>query len=183
MSLSKQFIELDRTKHDRASFDCGEIELNVFLQNHAAKHMNAGISRTLVLPTVQPLINQKHAIGAFYTIAPSAIARDTLPNTLAKKLPKYPIPIFLLAQLAVHKEYQGQGLGKISLVHALKYLWQINQHMRAYAVVVDCLTDNAQAFYQQFGFELLCEHNGRLRLFLPMGTVGKLFAYEVGLSL
>ncbi|MGL5335011.1 MAG: GNAT family N-acetyltransferase, partial [Enterovibrio sp.] len=45
----------------------------------------------------------------------------------------------------------------------------------AYAVVVDCLTDSAQTFYTKFGFELLCQHQGRPRLFLPMKTIEMLF--------
>ena len=43
-------------------------------------------------------------------------------------------------------------------------LWEVNHHMRAYAVVVDCLTDSAQRFYAKYGFEILPEHNGRIRL-------------------
>lgn len=172
---SNKFVELDRARHDRNNFDCGEQELNTFIQTQAAKHMQAGISRTLVLPSLQPLENNQYAICAFYSIAPSSISRETLPVQLAKKLPNYPIPVFLLAQLAMDKQFHGQGLGKISLIHALKYLWQVNQYMKAYAVVVDCLTDSAQAFYTQFGFEFLCLHNHRTRLFLPIKTVEQLF--------
>lgn len=173
MSWSEAFVELNKASHDRESFDCGEPELNTFIRTQAAKHMQ--VSRTMVLPSAEPLLNQKYAICAFYSVAPSSISRETLPAKLAKKLPKYPVPVFLLAQLAVHKEFQGSGLGKISLIRALKYLWQVNQHMRAYAIVVDCLTDSAQTFYAKYGFEVLCEHNGRIRMFLPMKTVGGLF--------
>ena len=175
MSWSKEFIELDKKQHDRTSFDCGEPELNNFIQTQAAKHMQAGISRTMVLPALLPLPNQKLPICAFYSIAPSSICRDTLPAAMAKKLPKYPIPVFLLAQLAVHHVYHGNGLGKVSLVKALKYLWQVNAHMRAYAIVVDCLSAEAESFYTKYGFEVLCEHNGRVRMFIPMKTVGQLF--------
>lgn len=176
MSWSKTFEELSKSKHDRDSFDCGESELNTFIQTQAAKHMQAGISRTMVLPGTAPLLNQKYPICAFYSVAPSSICRETLPAALAKKLPHYPVPIFLLAQLAVHKEFHGSGLGKVSLIKALEYLWNVNAHMRAYAVVVDCLTDSAQAFYEKFGFQVLCEQHGRVRMFLPMKTVGKLFS-------
>ncbi len=176
MSWGKAFVELCKLKHDRNSFDCGEQELNSFIKTQAVKHMQAGISRTMVLPSTQPLLNQKYAICAFYSVAPSSISHETLPEPLAKKLPRYPIPVFLLAQLAVHKEFHGSGLGKISLIRALKYLWEVNHHMRAYAIVVDCLTDSAQAFYAKFGFEVLCEYNGRIRMFLPMKTVEQLFS-------
>ncbi|WP_119395662.1 GNAT family N-acetyltransferase [Salinibius halmophilus] len=175
MSWGKAFIELNKLDHDRNSFDCGEDELNTFIKTQAAKHMQAGISRTMVLPSAQPLLNKKHAICAFYSVAPSSISREALPANLAKKLPKYPVPVFLLAQLAVHKEFHGSGLGKVSLVRALKYLWDVNHHMRAYAIVVDCLTDSAQSFYSKYGFEVLCEHNGRTRMFMPMKTVAQLF--------
>nr|CAA6803758.1 MAG: FIG001353: Acetyltransferase [uncultured Thiotrichaceae bacterium] len=176
MSWSKEFVELNKSKHDRNSFDCGEQALNTFIKTQAAKHMQTGISRTMVLPSAQPLLNQKYAICAFYSIAPSTISRESLPAQLAKKLPRYPIPVFLLAQLAVHKEFHGSGLGKVSLIRALKYLWEVNHHMRAYAIVVDCLTDSAQAFYTKFGFENLCEHNGRMRMYLPMKMVEQLFS-------
>lgn len=175
MSWGNEFVELSKSKHDRTSFDCGEHALNAFLKTQAAKHMQAGISRTMVLPSAQPLLNKKFAICAFYSVAPSAISRETLPAQLAKKLPRYPVPVFLLAQLAVHMEFHGSGLGKVSLIRALKYLWEVNHHMRAYAIVVDCLTDSAQAFYTKFGFEPLCQHHGRTRMFLPMKTVEQLF--------
>ena len=176
MSWSKTFEESSKSKHDRDSFDCGESELNIFIQTQAAKHMQAGISRTMVLPGAVPLLNQKYPICAFYSVAPSSICRETLPATLAKKLPHYPVPVFLLAQLAVHKQFHGSGLGKVSLIKALEYLWGVNAHMRAYAIVVDCLTDSAQSFYQTFGFQVLCEQNGRVRMFLPMKTVAQLFS-------
>lgn len=176
MSWTREFVELDKSSHDRASFDCGEIELNTFLQQHAAKHMEAGISRTMLLPASDPLPSGKYPICAFYTIAPGSISRETLPDALAKKLPKYPIPVFLIAQLGVHSEYHGQGLGKITLIKALEYLWKINAHIEAYAIIVDCLNDGAKSFYEKYGFEVLCEYNGRVRMYLPMKTVKKLFA-------
>lgn len=48
--------------------------------------------------------------------------------------------------------------------------------MRAYAIIVDCLTDAAEQVYTKYGFETLCEYNGRVRMFLPMKTVAQLFA-------
>ena len=74
---------------------------------------------------------QFRSICCFYTVSPTSIERKTLPEKLSKKLPHYPIPVFLLAQLAVNKNFQKQGLGKVSLINALKYLYNINIQIQA----------------------------------------------------
>ena len=175
MNWSRAFVELDTTVHNRKSFDCGKEELNLFFYTRAARHMETGISTTMVLPAAEDLSDPLTPVCAFYTITPGAISRETLPNQMSKKLPLYPVPIFLLAQLAVHQHCQGQGLGKITLIKALEKLWQINAYMRAYAVLVDCLDDEAEQFYTMYGFEVLTTHHGRTRMFLPMTVVGQLF--------
>ncbi|WOG25800.1 hypothetical protein [Endozoicomonas sp. 8E] len=81
----------------------------------------------------------------------------------------------MLAQLAAHEGFKDKGLAKITLIKALEHLYDINAHMRAYAVIVDCLNDNIAAFYEQFGFESLTKESSRARKFLPMKTVQLLF--------
>jgi len=66
-------------------------------------------------------------------------------------------------------------LGKAPLVVALKKLYEISREMPAYAVVIDCLNDDAKSFYEKFDFYILETVNGRTRLFLPMMTVPTLF--------
>lgn len=176
MKWEQAFVDLDKQHHDRDSFDSGEAPLNQFIRHAAARHMAAGISKTRVLPTREHLANGKQGICAFYTVTAGAISRETLPQAMAKRLPQYPVPIFLLAQLAVASEYQGTGLGKITLINALEYLWNVNVNMPAYAVVVDCLNTNAEAFYLKYGFVFLCTHQGKNRLFLPIKDLNQLFA-------
>ena len=175
MSWANEFVKLDKDVHDRASVDCGEAELNTFIQTHAARHMDANISTTMLIPSVEPLPNAKYLICAFYTIAPSSIKRETLPEGIQKKLPCYPVPVFLLAQMAVHLDYQGRGLGKITLIKALEFLLHVHSSMQAYAIIVDCLNDDIANFYLKYGFEKLYRHNGRLRMFIPMETVMQAF--------
>lgn len=175
MSWAKEFVELDTSVHDRESFDCGEIELNTFIRTQAAKHMQAGISKTIVLPGTVSLPSGKFPICAFYTMTPGAMKRSDLPKNIAKKLPYYPIPVFLLAQMAVHEKYQNQGLGKTTLIQALKNFYEINKFMPAYAVIVDCVNEDAEKFYLQYDFKVLGKHNGRTRMYLPMNTIKQLF--------
>jgi len=175
MKYSNTFVELNKAIHDRAGFDCGTIELNTFLQRHAYRHMKVGVSKTMVLPAAKKLSNQKYPICSFYTVAPSSIQRETLPENLSKSLPGYPVPVFLIAQLAVNKKVQGEYLGKITLIKALEFLWQVNQKMRAYAIVVDCVNESTEKFYQKYGFHYLCKKHGKIRMFLPMKTVKQLF--------
>lgn len=65
MSWLKTFEEINKSNYDRDSFDCGEEQLNVFIQTQAVKHMQAGISLTMVLPATSMLPNQKYPILLF----------------------------------------------------------------------------------------------------------------------
>ena len=176
MNHSGKFVKLNKSIHDRASFDCGEAELNQFLQKYSSRHMEAGISTTRELPASKLSSNGRYPIFAFYTISPNSIKRESLPKPYKKNLPQYPIPVFQIAQMAVQSAYQGQGLGKITLVKALQYLWLIkNKYLNSYAVIVDCLNESVERFYTRYGFQVLEQDAGRNRLFLPMAILDSLF--------
>lgn len=170
MLPSDYFVELDKATHNRKGFDCGTLQLNQFLQQFAVRHSEAGISKTMVLPVAA----NNAEICAYYTLSHTEIKRQTLPKTMAKILPHYPIPVMLIAQLAVHKDAHGKGLGKVTLIKALKHCFEINAHLPSYAVVVDALDDSVQDFYQQYGFMPLEHHEGRVRLFISMQTIAQL---------
>lgn len=173
--LTNKFVELSRLEHDRKSFDCGKEALNKFLQTRALKHQEAGISKTMVLPATDKSTDYPDSISAFYTLSSAVIERETLSPAKAKKLPRYPVPVFLLAQLAIDQRYQGSGLGKITLINALERCCSIYNELPAYAVVVDCLDDGAETFYTRYGFSFLCVVNEKRRLFVSMKTVLQLF--------
>ena len=169
--MLNRFVELDKVIHDRKSFDCGREELNLYLQNNALRHVKIGISRTMVLN----MESDPSKITSYFTVAASSIDRKTLPKTIAKKLPHYPIPIFIIAQLAVDKISQGKGLGLITLKAALEYLVQINERMPAHSIFIDCIDDKIRQFYEGYGFEYLSTHDDRDRLYLLMETAKQAF--------
>lgn len=71
----------------------------------------------------------------------------------AKGQPAYPIPVILLARLAIDKSEQGQGLGKALLKNALQRSVQASNEIGARAVLVHAIDEEAKAFYKHFGFE------------------------------
>jgi GNAT superfamily N-acetyltransferase len=144
-------------------------------QTKALRHMKAGISRTMVLPSRSLNEKGKRSICAFFTVTPGTMERETFSPQKAKGLPKYPVPVFLIAQLAVNRKASGRGFGKITLIKALEYLWKVNTFMRAWAVVVDCLTDRAKPFHEQYGFRSLGKFRNHERMYISMKTLEKLF--------
>ena len=87
MIWASEFVTLDKSINDRASFDSGEAELNTFIKTQASRHMDVGISKTLVLPSSKPSSKGKYIICAFYSVAPGSIKRNSFPKELSKKMP------------------------------------------------------------------------------------------------
>jgi GNAT superfamily N-acetyltransferase len=139
---SSTVVELDKSLHDRKAFDCGIEELNRFLKGFAVRHRDAGISKAMLLPASE---DESH-ICCYYTLTHSEIKRESLPKSLAKKLPFYPIPVMLIAQLAVDKDAQGQGLGKVALIRAMEHAYEVNKYLPSFAVIVDALDHGVEGF-------------------------------------
>lgn len=142
---------------DTAGFDCGEIALNAYLQRYASQDIKRGVARVFV---ASPADLPQEAAG-FYTLSAASIAAETLPETLRKKLPRYPIPVAMLGRLAVSTKAQGQGLGSILLADACRRVIAASQTLAVSAIVVDAKSAQAAAFYAHFGFIELPGQPGR----------------------
>ena len=105
----------------------------------------------------------------YYTLSALSIALSALPSDLARKLPKHAIPAALIGRLAVSSESQGRGIGKILLTDAIKRTLGVGEEIAVYAMVVDALNAEAEAFYLSFGFAKL--GTGTNRLFLPLRSI------------
>ena len=108
-------------------------------------------------------------VTGYYSLSAGSLDATDLQEELRRRLPRYPVPVVLLA---VGKSHQGKGLGAIQLADALRRIAQASQVMAVYTVVVDALNDRAAKFYRQFGFITLLGQ--RLKLFLPMDTAAAL---------
>ena len=121
------------------------------------------LGRTYV--AIQP--GEKRVCG-YYTLASGAVAFEKLPETSAK-LPKHPVPVVLLARLAVDQAVQGQRLGEALLIDALSRCLELAAKLGIYAVEVDAIDQQSRAFYEKYGFVPLLDNE--LHLFLPVSTI------------
>jgi GNAT superfamily N-acetyltransferase len=163
--LNLIFSKLNRN-FDRISFNCGNEDLNLFLQKHAYKNQGIGISQTWICHK-----NTETEIIGYYTLNAASIEREALPHENAKRLPGYPVPCVLLARLAVDTRYQKKGMGKFLLKNALERIITYSEQIGAYAVVVHAKNDQVKNFYEQYGFIELPQDE--LTLFIPIVTIKK----------
>ncbi len=168
MSVKWIITPLDKKYHNRADFDCGEIALNEYLKKFASQNAAQDLSRTFVM--LSSATDTKQILG-YYTLTVGQIDFENLPTDLTKRIPRYPIPIARLARLAVDKKLQGQHLGQILLMDALRRCAKVSQETGIFGIVVDAKHDKAKKFYQKYGFIEI--NNQPLTLFIRMSTVIK----------
>lgn len=132
-------------EHERKNFDCGVLVLNEYLQKYALQNQKKRSSSTYV-STVE---NQ---IVGYYSLAYGHVKPEEAPQNVSTGLPRYPIPVLLLARLAVDKTYHGKGLGASLLRDALLRALPAAEIAALRSVVVHAKDDSAKRFYERFGF-------------------------------
>ena len=132
--------------HDPASFDCGNEALNRFIKLYALAGQRAGISQTYVAA-------RGSEIAGYHTIVVGQVVHDEAPERLTKGVPRHPIPVIVLARLAVDLEHQGSGLGAALVADAMRRVLQAADIAGVRAMLVQAKDERAQAFYQHLGFE------------------------------
>ena len=136
-------LPLDKS-YDVSSFDCGKEPLNTFITRHAIINQQNGSARTFVVLTENRVI-------AYYSLAAGAIEHEQAPRRMSKGLARHPIPILLMARLAVDKSYQGQKLASGLIKDALKRYLNVCREIGARAFVVHAKDDDARGLYEHFG--------------------------------
>lgn len=153
-------------QHKRPAFHCGVAALDEYLRKQASQDVKCRISRVFVATTAQ----HPDCILGYYTLSTLSIELDQLPDNISHKLPRHPVPAALLGRLAVDQQAQGYGVGRMLLVNAIQRTLAVSDEIAIYAMVVDALDEQAQGFYEQFGFNPLQSVKQR-RLYLPLKSV------------
>lgn len=137
--------KLDKTQ-SLDTFDCGDEVLNRYLARHALNSQAAGSAQTYVAAA------DKKIVG-YYSLAVGAVAHTEAPGRVGKGLARHPVPVMLLARLAVAKHAQGKGLGAALLHDALARTLQAADIAGIRAVLVHAKDEQARRFYEHFDFD------------------------------
>jgi hypothetical protein len=157
-------IERLARTHIRDRVDCGQPSLDAFLRTLVSQYEKRNLGRTYV--AVRGTDSQ---VFGYYTIASGAVAFDHLPTEAAKKLPRHPLPVVLVARLAVDRAAQSQRLGEKRLLDAFARSLELSDELGIHAVVVDAIDQQAKAFNQKNRFIPLLD--SEFHLYLPIATV------------
>jgi GNAT superfamily N-acetyltransferase len=143
--VTQAHIEKLRRDHPVEGFDCGKEPLNRFLTRHALQSQQAGGSTTY-------LALENNRIVGYFTLAVGDVEHAETPERVARGLSKHPVPIMLLARLAVASDRQGQGLGAGLLKEAMLRTLHAADIAGIRALVVHAKDDGARSFYERFDF-------------------------------
>lgn len=161
--LSK--VEAIAESHDLSRFDCGGHEsLNDWLKRFAVTNQKNESARTYV-------VHRNRAVVGYYSVSAGSVSVDEAPARIAKGLARHPVPVILLARLAVDKNEKGTGLGKALLKDALTRIAHAAEIVGARAVLVHAIDEQARKFYEHFDFEPSPVHE--LQLMLLMKDLSK----------
>jgi GNAT superfamily N-acetyltransferase len=149
-SEALQAVEPLSAEHHLEQFDSGVAELDRWLLRSANTAAAAGTAATYIL-------SRGHRVVGYYALAMSAVGHDGAPSRLRRGMPD-PVPVVLLARLAVDRTEQGRSLGAYLLVDALRRAVRGGREFGARAVVVDAMDERAAAFYRHFDFHDLDEN-------------------------
>lgn len=147
--------------HELDAFDSGEAETDEWLRCHALRTQQQGSARTRILRSPD-----SQRILGFYAVAPHDTHREDLPGSVAGGLTT--VPGYLLAQLAVDRSLQGQGVGAELLLDAMATIVIAAEAAGGRLMVVDALHEEVLAFYERFGFIRI---GTTLRLYMKISRI------------
>ncbi len=148
MNLTPPFLPIEKltASHKGEAFDCGSEALNGYIQRYALLNQHNNAAQTYVTC-------QGKRIMGFYTLAVGSVLHEHAPGRVLKGLAKHPVPVMILARLAVEQRVQEQGLGRALLKDALLRTVEASEIAGIRALLVHAKDDHAKNWYRQFDFE------------------------------
>ena len=132
--------------HRLDAFDCGVPSLNDWLKRRAAQNQASGASRSFVST------DTSGQVVAYYALASSAITAAAAPGRLRRNMPD-PIPVVVLARLAISRSHHGPGLGRAMFQDAGRRVIHAAEAIGIRGMLVHALSDDAKAFYLKLGLD------------------------------
>lgn len=126
-------------------FDCGKTSLNDWLLRHSKQAQGSGSAKTFV-------VCDDSKVVAYFSLTIGQIDTIDAPERVRQGMGHYPIPVILLARLAVDNRYKGLGIGTGMLKDAIRRAFLIAEQAGVRAMITHPLDDEATQFYQTFGF-------------------------------
>jgi GNAT superfamily N-acetyltransferase len=138
----------DNRAHRVEAFSCGRDSLDRWLQAYAGQNQHRDAARTFVTT------EQDGKVAGYYTLVAAQVEHTQATADVRRGMSQhFPIPVALLARLAVATPHQGVGLGRTLLLDALRRVARASENLAIRAVVVDAIDESALSFYLAFGFE------------------------------
>ena len=144
-SGERRRVEKLRPDFAVGDFDCGREELNRYLARYAWANQQAGAGQTYV-----GLVGE--TVVGYHTLAVGQVAREEAPQRLRQGLARHPVPIMLLARLAVDRRWQGRGIGKALLKDAMLRTLGAADIAGIRGLAVHAKDEQGRAFYERFDF-------------------------------
>ncbi len=163
MSLNLHAPALLTTLHRLDDFESGEAVLDEWLKRRALANQFSGASRTFVVADTDD------QVYGYYAMAAGAVSHQVANGQVRRNMPD-PIPVIVLARLAVDRRGQGIKLGASLLQDAVNRAVSVSQNAGIRAVLVHALHDRAKAFYEHYGFQASPLHPLTLMLRLNFGV-------------
>jgi GNAT superfamily N-acetyltransferase len=140
-------VEKLSSRHHVKGFKSGKHSLDHFLKRYALKNQEVDSAQTYI-------VHRDGCVVGYYSLTVGSVDQvDCAPAITADMPPDYPIPVILLARLAVDRKEQGRGLGSALLKDALLRIASAAEIVGARAVLVHAIDAEAKAFYEHFEFE------------------------------
>jgi GNAT superfamily N-acetyltransferase len=169
MSLLSKIRKL-APEDDVEDFSCGQPDLDDWLKRFALVNQRSGMA------TVFVTLSDGKVVG-YYALATSGVERANAPGRITKGVPAHPVPVILLARLAVDSSIQKKGLGGALLRDALMRVANAAEEVGVRALLIHAKDDNARDFYMSCA-EFEPSPTDPLHLFLLMKDLRKLLPEE-----